>query len=58
MEDAMGNTLLRVVNTISGWHRAENNLRNLREIEELYNLESDLADLQEEKKTCKAGQRC
>ena len=48
------NTLLRAVNTISGCYGAANDTGNLMDIEELYNLESDLGDSKEARKTRKA----
>lgn len=54
MKDVVKNTLLRAVDTISGCFGAANGLWNVRGIEELYNLESGLSDLEAEKETWKA----
>ena len=50
MGDMIRNTLLRAVSTISGRSVAGGDLANLRAIGKLYNLESDIDDMQKEKK--------
>ena len=50
MKDTIRNTLLRVVDTISGCYGEVGNMVNLREIEKLCHLESGLEYLKEEKK--------
>ena len=44
--DMIRDTLLLAVNTIPWRSGDENNMGNLRELEELYNLESGLEDLE------------
>ena len=55
MKDMVRNTLLRVVNTISGCYGGEKPGKFTR-YRKLYNLESALGDLEEEKETWKSNQ--